>query len=406
MNREVTIKQLKNYMDTLDILDSHEHFITESMHLQKNYNFFHWFMPYIQFDLVSAGMPKEWLWTPPESEEQVKEYWSVIKPLWQYVKHGSYALPMKMALKEFYGFEDITDDNYLEIGKKMNDTKYQGYYKSIIQDKCKIKFLLNQISQNNIEEHDYMYGAYSVANNINYEVVLDFIENYPSSCITDYTQYIQNMIRAAKKEGAILVKFDASSFMELPDYEAAKEQYIKISKDKDYKEYNKILYYVSDQALKIVQEVDLVAAVHTGVWGDINYKNPELLFKVVEKYPDIVFDIYHMGMPYVRECGFLGKNYANVYLNLCWSHIVSENMAVSGINEWLDYVPVNKIFGFGADFCSNPENIWAHLEIAKKNIAKALAKRVSEERMSLEDAKFVCKLWLYDNPKRVYQLNI
>jgi hypothetical protein len=111
-----------------------------------------------------------------------------------------------------------------------------------------------------------------------------------------------------------------------------------------------------------------------------------------------------MGIPYVRECAFLGKNYPFAYLNLCWSHCVSEQMTKTTLNEWLDLVPVNKIFGFGGDINNLPQHVWGQLHQALQNLSEALAHRIHIGRMDTEYAKYVLKLWLYDNPKKIYKL--
>ena len=122
-------------------------------------------------------------------------------------------------------------------------------------------------------------------------------------------------------------------------------------------------------------------------------------------YPGVKFDVYHMGMPYARQAAFLGKNYRNVYLNLCWSPIVSEEMFSNAISEWIDLVPVNKIFGFGGDFIYLPENIYTHLKLTKKLLSDIFAKKIYKGQISYEDTIFIIKRWMYHNPKEVYGLN-
>ena len=119
--------KLKEFMDGISIIDAHEHLCPEKAHISMNYNFFHLLKPYIQFDLYSAGMPKKWLWRDPQNEDEVEECWKSIASVWKYVKHGSYAKPVLMALKEFWGIEDINNSNYKEIGIILNETKKEGH---------------------------------------------------------------------------------------------------------------------------------------------------------------------------------------------------------------------------------------------------------------------------------------
>ncbi len=145
-------------MSTLDIIDTHEHLSTEKQHLTNYYTFYNWFIPYVQYDLMSAGMPAENLWRAPDSDSMTLAYWKQIKPLWEYVKHGSYAEPVLMALKEFYGMDDITDENYMKLGEKMRATRYPGRYKEILQDRCHIRYILNQANIYGYPEGDLNEG--------------------------------------------------------------------------------------------------------------------------------------------------------------------------------------------------------------------------------------------------------
>ncbi|HJD22893.1 MAG TPA: hypothetical protein H9694_01980 [Firmicutes bacterium] len=76
------------------------------------------------------------------------------------------------------------------------------------------------------------------------------------------------------------------------------------------------------------------------------------------------------------------------------------------MGEWLDLVPVSKIFGFGGDVITLPEQVWGQLEHALQNLCRILADRILLGRMDLEYAQFVLKLWLHDSPARVYKLPV
>lgn len=399
-------EQLKEYLDAIDIIDAHEHFVPEENHLENDYNFFYWMIPYIQYDLESAGMPSKYIWNVPQTDQEIEECAKEFFKVWDYVKNGSYARVFLMALKEFYNIEDITPDNYLEIGKKMNQTRYPGRYKEILQDRCKIKYMLNQAGRFSYKE-EYMKGAYQAVNKVNGEDIASFLKDNPKGTLDDYVHSIDLEIKNAVKEGAVLVKYDTTSFITSLDEKKAQEQFESIRKDgaKSFLYPCELSTYIFDKMLEMTKKAGIVAAVHTGVWFDITKKNPEILFPVLERYPDLDFDIYHMGMPYVRECAFLGKNYSNAYLNLCWSFAVSPKMAANALEEWIDLVPMNKIIGFGGDYITMPENIWAHLELAKETLAKVFSDKIKRGEIDTERAKEILKMWMYDNPARLYKLN-
>ena len=65
------------------------------------------------------------------------------------------------------------------------------------------------------------------------------------------------------------------------------------------------------------------------------------------EYREAKFDLFHGGYPYTGELLALAKNFPNVYLDLCWLHIISPTAAVCMLHEAIETVPVNKIFAFG-----------------------------------------------------------
>lgn len=42
------------------------------------------------------------------------------------------------------------------------------------------------------------------------------------------------------------------------------------------------------------------------------------LLSVINDYKEVQFDLFHGNWPYMGEFLFLGKNYPNVHLDLCW----------------------------------------------------------------------------------------
>jgi predicted TIM-barrel fold metal-dependent hydrolase len=145
--------------------------------------------------------------------------------------------------------------------------------------------------------------------------------------------------------------------------------------------------------------------IHTGLQEGneniITNSNPIHLINLFMEYKDAYFDIFHGGWPYCSELGALAKNFPNVYIDMCWMHIISPSRARSALNDWLDEVPANKIMGFGGDYLF-VEGTYGHSVIAKDNITKVLATKVDNGDYSLEDAKKYAAWLLKENPTRLF----
>jgi hypothetical protein len=79
--------------------------------------------------------------------------------------------------------------------------------------------------------------------------------------------------------------------------------------------------------------------IHTGIQAGSNYvpnSNPTQLSNLFTLYRDVRFDLFHSSYPYLSECVVLAKMYANVYVDMCWTHIISPSAAKRALHEYLD----------------------------------------------------------------------
>lgn len=403
MREENIYQALYDYSKTLDIIDTHEHFVSEDSHVKRYLSFFDYLMSYVQWDMHSAGMPASLLRNYPPDEAGAIAMFRTIEPFWKLVKNGSYARPVRLSLQHFHGVDDLTPETILQIGQELNAVNHLGHYDEVFSE-ARITRIINQsiYGETGFGAPRFVHGIPAEPNML--ERLQAFFAKYPDGTYTEFIQQIESEMAEATQAGCVLQKFFADGFLVPPDRETAMQDFRQLSHGETISTDSPLFCVILHDKLELCAKLGLVAAVHTGVWGDISHLSPLPLFSVVEQHPDTVFDVYHMGMPFVRECAFLGKNYPNVYLNLCWSHCVSEFISRQAINEWLDLMPVNKIFGFGGDVITLPEQIWGQLEHARQNLCHVLANRILQERMDLEYARFILKLWLHDSPAAVYKL--
>lgn len=393
-------------MRTLKIVDSHEHFHPWEVHKDKFFSFYDLMIPYTQFDLISAGFPKDLLWKSPADSAEAEQYWQLVKPLWPKVKHGSFAQVPLLAMKEFYGIEDLTDDSVKELEKLLNRDNNEENYYSVLKEKCGIKVILDQVGKPGFDNPLFRGAigiAFEYASSPSISVILDKEENRRNWTFKDYSRFVSEEIRKAASEGAVLVKLTSSMMTQLPDWDRAEEEFRQI------REGNQIgtpfiSACLADLSAKEAADLGIVACVHSGVWGDLTLQNPDLIFKYVERHPETTFDIYHMGHPYVYQTAYLAKNYANAYLNLCWAPTISPVLTARALDVWLDLVPVSKIIGFGGDMNFLPQTIWAAQEQSYRVLSDVFARRVSEGRMKIGEAEGILEDWLYNVPAKVYSL--
>ena len=131
--------------------------------------------------------------------------------------------------------------------------------------------------------------------------------------------------------------------------------------------------YLFHRLLQRAHDEDLPVQVHSGCpginWGAINGANASLLLPVYEKYRRVRFCILHANWPWTSELGAVAKNYPNVYPDMSWAWNLNPAGCERALSEWLDGVPFNKIFAYGADtgwpWCDVGNAMQARLGVAR-----------------------------------------
>ncbi|MCF8009430.1 MAG: amidohydrolase, partial [Halanaerobiales bacterium] len=159
--------------------------------------------------------------------------------------------------------------------------------------------------------------------------------------------------------------------------------------------------------LSVINKKKLFMQVHTGLLegnGDIiTNSNPVLMSNLFKDYPEVTFDIFHIGYPYYAETSALGKMYPNVFIDMCWAHIISPAASVQALNDFIDAVPYNKISAFGGDYLF-VDAIYGHLHIARQNVSKVLSQKVKNNIFSIKKAIDIAWHLFYYNPIKIFKL--
>jgi len=159
--------------------------------------------------------------------------------------------------------------------------------------------------------------------------------------------------------------------------------------------------------LGLANKRNLTFQFHTGLQegsGNIIYhSDPALLSNLFLEYPDIDFDIFHIGYPYQQVLSVLAKTFPNVYIDMCWAQMISPTASINALAEWVDSVPLNKISAFGGDYAFI-DGVYGHQHLARLNVSKALARKVKEGVFDLEKAKEISEMLFYQNPLKIFKL--
>lgn len=408
-------QDLIEYMSTLDVIDCHEHLCPEHVRLEREVDVLTLVSLYAFIDMLSAGFPQKDRRTgiannhALDTSVPLEQRWKDLWPFIQRVKYGSYYRPTAIALRDIYGIHDLNESTWREATGQIRANNTKGLYTRILRERCRIKTCL--VQNGRIKDQDpaeLFTPLYSNMSIIQFKSP-DFVEYLKKEyqvAKMDLDAYLDSVgkdIEKNRNDGAIGFKIGAWEFGK-PDMETAREDFQDAMAGSQPSPVLRAT--VLDFILKKAGEWNWPVAVHCGIWGDYRTADPKNIIDTVTAYPDVRFDLYHLGMPFVRDCIFIAKSYPNAYLNLCWCYAISQEITRRAINEILDTVPVNKVFGFGADYIYAVENVYGHLVMARETIAEALSERIARGQLDHEGAKEICRLWLHDNPVAFYKLGI
>jgi len=409
-------EHLLNYADNMKIIDTHEHLQPDRNYIGDQPDVLCDYLGhYITTDLTSAGMSEQDLNKVRDYKLDITERFKILEPYLNCVKNTSYYRSLEIAAKKIHKISEISAKTIGELNEKFKKAAVnEDYGRHIMKDICNI-----EMSINDNWSQDMKWSTT--------DLFVPTCQFSPDSFISEnltfdeYCEKYRQYFLKQKTDGMKTIKnaeaYWRSLYYEDVEYSTAKELYGEsVKKYIAAKEENpgaeidlpkKLRDYMMHVLLKTADENNFIIQIHTGLQegmgNNLENSNPMLLRNLFAKYPNLTFDIFHMGYPYERELTVLAKTHANVYIDLCWAHIISPYAARNAFYEMLDVLPYTKILGFGGDYIFF-DGVAGHVTLAKQDICAVLAKRVCGGECDIDLAEKILQSVLHGNAKRIFKL--
>ncbi len=427
-----TFEELRKYLEELSVIDTHEHYVGISED-NKELDILRFIAQssYYPSDLQSASFDFDsdiCSFLSDTSIPHQKRY-EVWEKYHSRTCHTAYAKALEEGLKACWGVSDLTSKSLLQLQERMQKERTQEFFDKVYK-KYKIRAMIVNMALSEVVNGNVEYN----------KDICRFVFDLPGyHCLTQEAEIQKPEITQAL--GRRVVTLD--------DYLEGFEQYLKrcvefgivgIKDQTAYRrkiEYKNVCYHRAEEIfneiisnprnvygtnenkdlddflfhyfIKLARKYNLPVQLHTGhmagIRNEITKTNPAHLTNVFELHQEVVFDLFHGSWPYMGELLFLGKNYPNVFIDMCWVNAIDPLYSVELLKRALMTVPHSKISGFGGDTLC-PESQVGYLILAKDNIALALVELVEEGWIGLEEAKVIGEAWLFDNPNRIFSLKI
>jgi len=410
------------------LIDTHEHLLEEKQRLagasHPGIPADDWSLllsHYLNSDLLVAGMPKEAYDRFFSPKIDPADKWRVLEPYWPAVKNTGYGQAVRIAVRQLYEVDDLSAGMVKKVQEGYERTRRAGFYRRILCEQGRIEScqvnclnspfretamptllmqdisLVGMFAGPNLEGMGRPTGI-EVRSLADWHRVIDWwFEKYGKYAVAVKSQnaYSRDIdyeqVPAEKVEG-IFKKRLANEPLAGEERKALEDH----------------LFW---QAVRKATEHKLPVKLHTGYYAGENsmplgrlLHNPGSMTDLCRRAPDTRFVFMHICYPHYEELIAAAKQWANAYVDMCWSWIINPVAAKDFLKKYLVTAPANKILTFGGDYIP-VEPVLGHATIARKGIALALSELVEEGWLTLADAMELVDPIMHNNARQVFNLS-
>ena len=424
--RSPVYDNIRKHVAEIWLIDTHEHFMTEKGRMGTDIDFFSLIIGYMQADMVSSGMSFGELNAILDHSRSLEERWNIFFPYWDKAKNTGYGQCVRITVKGLFDEDDINEHNFKKINDRMVESgREAGWYRYVLKEKSRIdlsvidplgaythpdtvyssEFFVRvrrfdnfiRTSRGNVTEIEKVYGE-----------KISSLSDYLDALDVEFQNAVDDPGIVGIKTGLAYSRKLHYKEVERAEAENLFERMYIMSQPLSHEEQTKLADFMMHQVIEHAERHSLPIQIHTGILSrnfrenPIENTNAIHLSNLFLKYRDAKFVIFHGSYPYMAELTYLAKNYPNVYIDMCWMHIVSPPASRRYLEEWLLTVPSNKITAFGGD-CSI-EWAYGHSEMARDIVSEVLAQMVDRGYYSLDEAKTIATRLLRTNAMELYNI--
>ncbi len=419
---------LREYLQIIPLIDCHDHSKEcGPKPVDPIQAVFDW---YIRADLASASSDADEAFIF-NKDIPLETRWPVLERAWKRTCHTGYAQVVRRAIWEFYGEAEVSLPALQRIAGRMIDFSDETVFDQTLE-KAGIAARLEDSwwSWKNFLNGTEKFpprskpvislpGIHAITNYGQVQSITGVLDRTATS-LDEFVETVREIFSKLKAAGAVAFK-DQSAYTRTlefgnPTHSQAEEAFNWIMADPrrslSYPDGARPLDdYLFHQFMRMARDLDLPVQIHTGHMAggrnEISKTNAVGLTSLIELHRETRFDLFHANWPYSGEILFLAKNYANVAIDFCWTHMVDPLYSQNLMRQIISSVPHGKIHGYGSDLSGDSiTSAWAHADLARENIAIALADLVESGYLCYEEAQEIAYDWLFHNPNAFFKLGV
>lgn len=416
--------RIRRELERGPIFNTHEHLIPEAKRLDDPLDIFTLISHYAVSDAISAGLDGKAAASLTRYEIPLAERWKTFEPYWKRARNTGYCRVVEIAARELCGVDELNAATVEPVSERLRARNTPGIYKRMLEERMKVDWsVLDDYWNASPVEPDYPrfvtarhFDRYALVRSredvekigaelgrtigsfAEYEAALeeDFARNMARArmaCVKSTLAYSRILHFARVERADAQRAFEALAPRATPGPTGS----VRLMEPPARPLGDFMVHRVLQLAREHSRPVQFHTGIHAGNGNYLTNSNPTHLINVCLDYPEVRFDLFHSGYPWVTELGAMAKTLRNVSIDLTWMHIISPTTAQRALAEYLDTVPLSKIFGFGGDY-RYVENSYGHLQIALDNTAATLAAKVEAGVFGESRALEIGRRILHENP--------
>ncbi|MCP4351569.1 MAG: amidohydrolase family protein [Desulfobacterales bacterium] len=420
-------KELLDYLSSIEIFDTHEHLPPYEEVRAKNTDILKEYMAqYFGTDMISAGLPVKEFEKMFETSIPLMDRWIIAEKYWNICRYTGHGRALDLSVRELYSIDQINRETIEELNAQFQKSLEPGHYKKVLKEVSKIRISINDRYENQSLDCDKEFFKsachldHFIAPSTKDSLVRAEVEGERRvSSFDNWLLSCEKAFNKAFEKGAVCIKI-AHAYSRTLKHDLVTRQeaergfhhvfdtvsqfewqsQVQLNRSKAFEDY--MVHFI----LSLANESGYIVQIHTGIQGlngnNLDNANPIHLNNLFLRYPNVKFDIFHIGYPFQHILSALAKSFPNVYIDMCWAHIISPTASINALREWIDSVPLNKISAFGGDYCII-DAIVGHQKIARENVSRALSEAIFDGVFDINEAKKIGKMLLHDNPSELFE---
>jgi predicted TIM-barrel fold metal-dependent hydrolase len=410
------------------LIDTHEHLIEEKERLAgtshprvKADDWSLLLSHYLNSDLVVAGMPSKSHDRFFSPKTNPADKWKLIEPYWPAVKNTGYGQAVRLAMQQLYGVDDLSAETVRQVQAGYEKTRRPGFYRRILCDmgrieSCQVNCLSAPFGESDMPTllmQDISIVGMFAGPNLkgfgkptgidvkslgDWHRVIDWwFDKYGKYAVAvksqhAYSRDIDYEQVPAEKAEPIFKKRLAGETLTGSEPKMLEDH---------------LFWYAVGKATELCLPVKL----HTGYYAGQNrmplgrlIHNASSACDLCRRSPETRFVFMHICYPYYEELIAVAKQYANAYVDMCWSWIINPVAAQDFLAKYLVTAPANKILTFGGDYIP-VEPVLGHAIVARRGIARTLSTLVENGWLSQSDAMDLIDPIMHTNARTIFNLS-